>query len=94
MGKVVSGENLVEHNPVEALLSAGDRPVWVVHSTGDTRIAVHHSYDLQAAAQQAGINATFWFLDDVEHVRAPGVYPEEFAARLGDFFRTHLSAAE
>ncbi len=38
MGRMVSGENLVEHNPVDALLSAGDRPVWVVHSTADTRI--------------------------------------------------------
>jgi uncharacterized protein len=94
MAKVVSGEDLLEHNPVEALLSAGDRPIWVVHSTGDTRIAVHHSYDLQAAAQQAGINATFWFVDEIDHVRAPGVYPEEFTARLGDFFRTYLSAPE
>jgi dipeptidyl aminopeptidase/acylaminoacyl peptidase len=92
MGKVVSGENLIEHNPVEALLSAGTRPVWVVHSAADTRIAIHHSYDLQAAAQQVGINATFWFIDGVGHVRAPGVYPEEFQLRLGEFFRTHLGA--
>jgi dipeptidyl aminopeptidase/acylaminoacyl peptidase len=90
MGRLVKGENLVEHNPVDALLSAGTRPVWVVHSSADTRIGIHHSYRLQEAAQQAGINATFWFLDDVAHVRAPGVYPEEFRERLGSFFRTHL----
>ena len=90
MGRIVSGENLVEHNPVEALLSAGNRPVWVVHSTGDTRIGIHHSYALQAAAQQAGINAIFWFMDGVAHVRAPGIFPEEFRARLGGFFRAHL----
>ena len=92
MGRVVSGENLVEHDPVDALLSAGDRPVWIVHSAGDTRIGIHHSYAFQQAAEQAGINATFWFIDGVGHVRAPGVYPEEFRARLGDFFRTHLGA--
>jgi dipeptidyl aminopeptidase/acylaminoacyl peptidase len=92
MGRLVSGENLVEHNPVDALLSAGDRPVCIVHSTADTRIAVHHSYDLQAAAQQAGLNVTFWFVDEIGHVRAPGVYPEEFRARLGGFFRTHLNS--
>jgi dipeptidyl aminopeptidase/acylaminoacyl peptidase len=80
----------VEHNPIDALLSAGKRPVWIVHSTGDTRIGVHHSYDLQRAAQQAGLNVTFWFLDDIEHVRAPGVFPEEFRARLGGFFRANL----
>jgi uncharacterized protein len=92
MGKWVSGDDLLEHNPVEALLSAGNRPVWIVHSAADTRIAVHHSYDLQAAAQTAGLDATFWFPDGVGHVRAPGVYPEEFQARLGDFFRAHLGA--
>jgi uncharacterized protein len=90
MGKVVSGESLVAHNPVDALLSAGDRPVWVVHSTTDARIAVHHSYDLQAAAQQAGIRATFWFIDGVAHIQAPGTYPEEFQARLSEFFRANL----
>jgi dipeptidyl aminopeptidase/acylaminoacyl peptidase len=90
MGKLVSGENLVERDPIEALKSAGDRPVWILHSTGDTRIGVHHSYQFQAAAQQAGINATFWFVDDIAHIRVPGVLPEEFRARLGDFFRLHL----
>jgi dipeptidyl aminopeptidase/acylaminoacyl peptidase len=89
-GRIVNGENLVEHDPVQALLSAGKRPVWVLHSTADTRIAVHHSYDLQAAAQKAGIDATFWFVDGVGHVRVPGVYPEEFRQRLGGFFREHL----
>jgi dipeptidyl aminopeptidase/acylaminoacyl peptidase len=83
---------LVEHDPVEALLSAGERPVWVVHSSGDTRIGIHHSYRLQSAAEAAGLNATFWFIDEVGHVRAPGVMPDEFRTRIGDFFRTHLGA--
>jgi dipeptidyl aminopeptidase/acylaminoacyl peptidase len=91
MGKVVSGENIVERDPVQALLSAGKRPVWVVHSTADTRIGVHHSRQLQAAAEQAGIDATFWYVDGVGHVRTPGVMPEEFRARLGGFFRQHLA---
>jgi dipeptidyl aminopeptidase/acylaminoacyl peptidase len=90
MGRLMSGENLVEHNPVDALLSAGTRPVWVVHSAADTRIGIHHAYQLQAATEQAGINAAFWFIDGVGHVRAPGVFPEEFRTRLGGFFRTHL----
>ena len=93
MGKRVSGESLVAHNPVDALLSAGDRAIWVVHSRADSRIAVHHSYDLQAAAQQAGINATFWFIDGVAHIQAPGTYPKEFQARLSEFFRTHLRSS-
>lgn len=90
MGRLVSGENLLAHDPIQALLSAGDRPVWVVHSAGDTRIAIHHSQALEAAALQAGINATFWYVDDIDHVRVPGLLPEEFQERLGTFFRTYL----
>lgn len=93
VGRLVGGQDLVEHNPIDALLSAGQRPVWVVHSAADARIAIHHSYQLQEAAQQAGLNVTFWFIDDVGHVRSPGVYPDEFRAQLGGFFRTHLAAA-
>ncbi len=89
-GKWFGGQNLVERDPVEALLSAGERPVWVVHSSGDTRIGIHHAYWLQAAAEATGLNATFWFVDEVGHVRVPGVMPDEFQARIGSFFRTHL----
>jgi dipeptidyl aminopeptidase/acylaminoacyl peptidase len=92
MGRWLGGENLIEHDPVEALLSAGKRPVWVLHSMGDTRIGVHHSHQLQAAAEGAGVNATFWYVDDIAHVRVPGALPDEFRTRLGGFFRQHLGA--
>lgn len=90
MGRLVSGENLLAHDPIQALLSAGDRPLWVVHSDGDTRIAIHHSQMLEAAAKQAGINATFWYVDGIDHIRIPGVLPAEFQQQLGTFFRTYL----
>jgi dipeptidyl aminopeptidase/acylaminoacyl peptidase len=90
MGRWVSGENLIEHDPVDALLSAGTRPVWIVHSAADTRIAIHHSHQLQQAAEQAALNVSFWFIDGVGHVRAPGVMPDEFQERLGTFFRANL----
>ena len=91
MGKLFGGQDLLEREPVAALLSAGERPVWILHSTGDTRIGVHHSYQLQAAAEAAGVDATFWFVDDIAHVRVPGFMPEEFRARLDGFFRKHLA---
>lgn len=92
MGKLFGGQDLLAHDPVAAILSAGERPVWILHSTGDTRIGVHHSYQLQRAAEAAAIDATFWFVDDIEHIRVPGLMPDEFRARLGSFFRSHLGA--
>jgi predicted esterase len=68
------------------LLTAGDRPVFVLHSRADPRIRVHHSQRLEAAAQNAGLGATFWYVEDVDHVQTPGVYPEEFQQRLFAFF--------
>jgi dipeptidyl aminopeptidase/acylaminoacyl peptidase len=90
MARLVSGEDLVAHDPVKAALSAGDRPIWVVHSTADSRVAVHHSYALQAATQEAGVDAEFWFIDGASHVQSPAVYPAEFQTRLSAFFRDHL----
>ena len=64
--------------------------MFVVHSKDDPRIRVHHSQQLEAAAKEAGVDATFWYIDEADHVQGPGVYPEEFEARIVEFFGTNL----
>jgi dipeptidyl aminopeptidase/acylaminoacyl peptidase len=86
IARLVRGDNLVKYDPVELLLRAGDRPVFVLHSRADPRIRVHHSQRLEAAAQAAGPNAAFWYVDDADHVQTPGLYPAEFQQRLFAFF--------
>jgi dipeptidyl aminopeptidase/acylaminoacyl peptidase len=90
MGRVVSGDNLVAHDPISAIEKAGPRPVYIVHSRADTRIAVEQSEQLAAAAREAGVNVTTWFPDQSEHVQTPAIYPEEFEQRMTDFFRGAL----
>lgn len=90
MGRVISGDNLVAHNPISAIKKAGTRPVYVVHSRADTRIAVEQSEQLVAAAREAGVNVTTWFPEQSEHVQTPAVYPQEFEQRMTDFFQGAL----
>lgn len=88
--RVLTGENVVEKSPLTAIQQVGDRPIFVVHSFDDKRVPVHHSQELQAAAEAAGVNAEFWFIDGADHMRGPAVYPQEFEERIVGFFRTAL----
>lgn len=90
VARLTNGEDLLEFSPLDAIRTAGDRPVFVVHSEDDPRIRVHHSQQLEAAAQEAGVDATCWYIDEAGHVQGPGFYPEEFEARITGFFGANL----
>ncbi len=90
MARLLSGDNLTEHNPYEAIESAGSRPIFVVHGTADTRISVQHSLQLQDRAQAQGANAEFWIPEGVEHIQASQVRTTEYEQRLLGFFRMAL----
>ena len=90
MGSIVTGVNLFGHNPLDAIRKAAGRPVYIVHTRADTRIAINQSEQLAAAAQAAGVNVTTWFPENGEHVQTPAVYPQEFEQRLVGFFRGTL----
>ncbi len=91
VGRLASREGLFDRTPIEAIRTAGNRPVYIVHSYGDRRIRINQSYELAAAAQAAGVHVTTWFPERSAHLQTPAVYPEEFEARLVGFFRQALS---
>lgn len=90
MGRVISGDDLVAHDPISAIQQAAGRPVYIVHSHADTRIAIEQSLQLAAAAEKAGVELTTWFPEKSEHALTPTVYPVEFEQRLVGFFRDTL----
>lgn len=90
VARLLTGVNIVGRSPLTEIQRAGDRPIFVVHSYADKRVAIHHSQELQQAAAAAGVNATFWYVEDADHVRAPAVYPDEFEAALVGFFDNAL----
>jgi dipeptidyl aminopeptidase/acylaminoacyl peptidase len=90
MGRVLSGQNFLAHDPVAVIQQVGTRPIYVVHSQEDTRVPIDQARELVAAARAAGDNVTAWFTDHGEHVQTPAAYPAEFERRLVGFFHQSL----
>jgi dipeptidyl aminopeptidase/acylaminoacyl peptidase len=86
MGRLVSGDDLLEHRPAEVIQEVGDRPIYIVHSRGDRRISIRQSEELANAALAGGANVTTWFPENGPHLQAPAAYPEEFEERMVGFF--------
>ena len=89
--RLVTGTNIVGRNPLTEIQRIGKRPLFLTHSADDKRVAIHHSYQLEAAAKEAGDNVTVWYVTGADHLRAPALYPEEFEAKLVGFFRGALA---
>ncbi|MEZ4662545.1 MAG: prolyl oligopeptidase family serine peptidase [Caldilineaceae bacterium] len=94
MARLLTGQNIVARSPLEEIQHIGNRPVFVVHSTADKRVAVHHSQQLEEAAAQAKAHVAFWFVAGADHVRAAAVYTDEFEKQLVDFFCGALTGCE
>jgi dipeptidyl aminopeptidase/acylaminoacyl peptidase len=92
MARIVAGDNLTAHDPANAIRTAGERPIFILHGTADQRIGVHHSEQLAAIAAETGANATVWIIEGAEHVRAAATHTDEYEAQLIAFFQEALTA--
>jgi dipeptidyl aminopeptidase/acylaminoacyl peptidase len=87
---LVSRDDLLAHEPKDAMLKAGERPMFIVHSRVDPRIDYHHSERLAQMAKDAGANVTLWLVDKGGHLMAPAYYGQEFEDKMAGFFRSAL----
>jgi uncharacterized protein len=89
----MNGVNLTEYSPLASVGQNNNRPVFITHGTGDTRLSVDYATDLYNAA---GENAELWIVDGTEHIEAMFRYPDEYNQRLNAFFDAALrpSAAQ
>lgn len=87
---LLQGDNLLSVNPYEGITNAGKRPLFIIHSKADTRVGVQHSYQLRERAEKEKVNATFWILEDIEHVQTAGAFPEEYEEKITTFFSANL----
>ncbi len=90
MNRVMTGDDLLAHSPTEAIYNDNNRPLYIVHGTGDTRISVNQTRELASLALQTGANLTTWIPDNVGHVGSVFVYPDEYEQRLVGFFQQAL----
>ena len=94
MAKLVAGDNLTAFSPQDAINNGAGRPIYIVHGTGDTRIHVHHTRQLEELATQTGANVTVWIPEGVGHVEAAFALPVEYEQRLVKFFTGALSESQ
>jgi len=91
VAKLISGDDLLAHNPSDAIFNDAGRPIFIVHGTGDKRIDVRHTRELASLADEAGANVTVWMPEGVPHVGAEFDLPKEYEERMVAFFTTALS---
>ncbi len=92
-GVILSGDRLWEAAPIDAgpAFAAHKQAVYLVHCMPDQRVFFHHSVDLNAAYQSAGVDVTFWPVPDGEHTSALVNHRDEYLQRLDAFFKQHLA---
>jgi pimeloyl-ACP methyl ester carboxylesterase len=94
MGRLVSGDDLYAHAPTEGYWQDAGRPLYVVHSTRDQRIALYHQQEYAELARASGANVTAWLAEGAGHLQSSFLLPAEYERRLSGFFREALSAAD
>lgn len=90
VARVVSGDDLLAHSPLEAIRRHADRPLFIVHGDADQLVDQHHTRDLAALAQQTGARLTTWLPTGIGHVEAMLAMPDDYEQRLIGFFREAL----
>jgi uncharacterized protein len=90
MARVAAGEDLLAHSPTEAIYNDNGRPLYIVHGTGDERISVNQTLELEALAQETNANLTTWIPEGVGYVGGVFVYPDEYEQRMVNFFQEAL----
>ena len=105
-GKVSSGDNLVEHEPLTAAKNIGNRSMFITQSEEDLRIKIHHSYSLcevaTANVQDGGLVECWFAPSSVAHEDegVPGILshatlmltqPDAYRDHLVGFFEQSLT---
>jgi pimeloyl-ACP methyl ester carboxylesterase len=89
MSKLMFGIDPDGTQPVEAVPQLGDRPLFLIHSTGDSLIPVSEIYDLEKAGA-GNPNLEVWVAQGEGHVSAFANNEEEYVRRVVEFFNKHL----
>ena len=73
---------------IEIIDEIAPRPIMLVGSAISVPYLGSEADHLKLYAQRAGENAELWILTDAGHCGGPGTRPEEYAARMVEFFDT------
>jgi uncharacterized protein len=80
-----------EVSPVLAAPKLRDRPILLIHGTGDKAISMHNSEKIKAALNNP--TDELWTVEAAQHVGTFDLVPIEYEKRVVDFFQQHLGGA-
>ena len=87
---IFGNETLLEPSPQLAFKNHGNRPIFAMHGTLDTRVLPHHTSDMIVFAKNNGANLTTWMVKDAIHSGIKFKYPDKFSKRIVEFFSNNL----
>ncbi len=93
IGWLRTGDRIWEAAPIDAaaMLARQGQRVQLVHCAVDTMVPPHHSRDLFAAYQAAGVDVTIWDHPCQAHVSALSDDTDAYVSAMDVFFRAALS---
>ena len=89
MSKLMFGIDPDETQPMKAVAQLGDRPLFLIHTTGDSLIPVGEIYELEKAGA-GNPNMETWVAQGAAHVSAFADHKEEYVRRVVGFFDKYL----
>ncbi len=88
--KVMGGVDLTSKSPLAEVQKLAGRPIFIVHGTADQRLSVQYASDLAAAVRASGGSVEPWIIPGTGHTQADVLHPEEYEAKLAEFFGAAL----
>ena len=86
--RLMYGMDLAAVKPANVLASLGDRPILLIHGTGDPAISMLH-HELMVKAALGNPNAQSWVVPGADHAQSFKQEPQEYVRRVLAFFKQY-----
>lgn len=90
IGRLLFGEDLMAHTPLEAVTGLNGRPLFIVHSEIDIDVPLAHSEQLVSIIADSGDTTETWYSPSTSHVGTMFDFPELYETELVRFFDENL----
>ena len=91
MGSRMTGVDITERDALDVASRIGDRNIYLVHGSDDSRISTQHSENFHNIAANANTNSTLWLIDGGGHIDGIWAHTIDYQNRLVTFFTNSLS---
>jgi dipeptidyl aminopeptidase/acylaminoacyl peptidase len=89
-GRLISGDDLEAHSPMETTALLNGRPIFLTHGLLDQRISVKAIYELAESVALHGQVPEVWVVPDAHHTEALRIHAAEYEHRMAEFFLAAL----